>query len=185
MLQKKLWLTMALLVLLTLIAGCNAEPLTKPSSSQGPSIANPASPTPEATTIPVKVYFALNSSQMLAPELHSLPNDSMVMVRALEILAAGPKTADLLPVVSSEVKIRSVTVQDRLATADFSQELVTKAFGGSYEEILTVAAIVNTLTEFPHIDKVQILVEGKKVTTLSGHMDVSEPLERSSDIIKK
>ena len=52
-------------------------------------------------------------------------------------------------------------------------------------EILTVGAIVNTLTEFPDVEKVQILVEGKKVSTLFGHLDVSDPLSRSPGIIKK
>jgi spore germination protein GerM len=48
-----------------------------------------------------------------------------------------------------------------------------------------VAAVVNTLTEFPDIHKVQILVEGKTVETLSGHMSVGQPLSRSEGIIKK
>ena len=48
-----------------------------------------------------------------------------------------------------------------------------------------VAAVVNTLTEFPEITQVQFMVEGKKVDTLTGHMDVGEPLGRSEQIIKK
>lgn len=46
-------------------------------------------------------------------------------------------------------------------------------------------AITNTLTEFPEIKKVQILVEGKKVITLSGHMDLEDPLTRNKSLLTK
>ena len=48
-----------------------------------------------------------------------------------------------------------------------------------------MGAIVNTLTEFAAVERVQILVEGKKVNTLFGHVDISEPLGRSVAIIKE
>lgn len=52
-------------------------------------------------------------------------------------------------------------------------------------EALAVAAIVNTLTEFPQIRQVQILVEGKQVESLAGHVDVSRPLTRNEKLIKR
>jgi len=48
-----------------------------------------------------------------------------------------------------------------------------------------VGAIVNTLTEFAAVERVQILVDGEKVNTLFGHVDVTEPLGRSAAIIKE
>ncbi|MDI6895284.1 MAG: GerMN domain-containing protein [Bacillota bacterium] len=48
-----------------------------------------------------------------------------------------------------------------------------------------MAAIVNTLTEFPDIRQVQILVEGRKVESLAGHADVSRPLTRNERLIKR
>ena len=44
-------------------------------------------------------------------------------------------------------------------------------------------AITNTLTEFPEIKRVQILIEGKKVTSISGHMDLEDPLIRNKDFL--
>jgi hypothetical protein len=42
---------------------------------------------------------------------------------------------------------------------------------------LTVYSIVNSLTaNFPAVKRVQILVEDKPVSTLSGHIDLSRPL---------
>lgn len=47
-----------------------------------------------------------------------------------------------------------------------------------------MGAVVNTLTEFPGVEQVQILVEGKRVDTLYGHLDVYDPMSRSPGIIK-
>ena len=68
------------------------------------------------------------------------------------------------------------------AYADFSKELAKKG-QGSYGEMMLCYAITNTLTEFKEIKRVQILVEGKKVITLSGHMDVEDPLERNKTLL--
>ena len=49
---------------------------------------------------------------------------------------------------------------------------------------MLVGSIVDTLTEFPEVQNVQILIDGAKVETLSGHMDLSEPLARMSELVK-
>lgn len=49
---------------------------------------------------------------------------------------------------------------------------------------MLVGSIVDTLTEFPEVKQVQILIEGKKVETLGGHMDLTQPLTRMNDLLK-
>ena len=71
------------------------------------------------------------------------------------------------------------------AQVDFSADLTTKKGGGSASEILAVSAIVYTLTEFPGVERVQIMIEGKKVATLYGHMDLSEPLGRIAGMLQE
>ena len=54
--------------------------------------------------------------------------------------------------------------------------------GGSLDEIFTVYTIVNALTvNLPAIQRVQILVDGKEVDTLAGHVDLRHPLAKSLD----
>ena len=62
-------------------------------------------------------------------------------------------------------------------------KIIKKLGGGSYNELMVTGAIVNTLTEFPEIKKVQILVEGKKVVSLNGHMDLTDPLVRDTSLL--
>lgn len=141
--------------------------------------------TPDVDMVPVKVYFGSQDGQQLEAEIHRLKNDAPLVQRAMEILAAGPQNTDLWPVLPLTTKVKSVIVKERIAYVDFSDEMLKQGFGGSSREILAVAAIVNTLTEFPAVERVQILVEGEKVSSLFGHMDVTAPLGRSPDIIKE
>ena len=68
------------------------------------------------------------------------------------------------------------------AYADFSKELLKKE-QGSYEQMMAVYAIVNTLTEYKEVKRVQILVEGDKV--VSGHLDLEEPIVRNTTLLPK
>ena len=62
---------------------------------------------------------------------------------------------------------------------DLSAELRTNHAGGTTNETLTVYALVSALTSnLPAVTGVQILVEGKEVDTLAGHLDLRRPIEQ-------
>ena len=51
--------------------------------------------------------------------------------------------------------------------------------------VLTVYAIVNAVTaNLPSVQRVQILVDGKEVDTIAGHIDVRRPLARDGSLVK-
>ena len=101
----------------------------------------------------------------------------------IALVSTKPQDASMEDVFPIGTKVLSLRVDEKgTAYADFSKEL-TKKGQGSYGEMMICYAIANTLTEFPNIKRVQILVEGKKVTTLNGHMDVEEPLIRNKDFL--
>ena len=57
--------------------------------------------------------------------------------------------------------------------------------GGSLTELLTVYAIVNAVTaNLPAIQRVQLLVDGKEVDTIAGHVDVRRPLTRDTTLVR-
>jgi hypothetical protein len=71
-----------------------------------------------------------------------------------------------------------------IASVNFSKELSLNHPGGSAAELNTVYSIVNTLTfNFPVINQVQILIDGKKMKTLKGHIDISSPLKGERDFV--
>jgi spore germination protein GerM len=58
--------------------------------------------------------------------------------------------------------------------------------GGSLTELLTVHAIVNAVTaNLPAVQRVQILVDGKEVDTIAGHVDIRQPLARDTSLIRE
>ncbi len=62
---------------------------------------------------------------------------------------------------------------------DLSTEFRQNHPGGTTNEILTVYAIVSALTSnLPAVTGVQILIEGKEVDTLAGHLDLRRPIEQ-------
>ncbi len=177
------------LLVVGLLSGCSPEQAGKiPPVTNGATVPpqKPVVPVkpPVVETVPVKVYFGTHNARYLVAEVYQLKPGPQLMQQALETMANGPRSSDLVAVIPKATKVKSVVVRDRMAIVDFSSELVKRGFGGSATEILAVAAIVNTLTEFPEVERVQILVEGKKVDTLFGHIDVYDPLSRSPGIIK-
>jgi germination protein M len=63
------------------------------------------------------------------------------------------------------------------AYVDLSAEVVKNHSGGSLDEMLTVYTLVAVLTEnLPSVTRVQILIDGREVDTLAGHVDLRRPL---------
>ena len=66
------------------------------------------------------------------------------------------------------------------AVVALSGEVSSWHSGGSLDEIFTVYTIVNALTvNLPAVTAVQVLVDGKEVDTLSGHVDLRRPLAKN------
>jgi spore germination protein GerM len=62
---------------------------------------------------------------------------------------------------------------------DLSADVQTNHPGGTTNETLTVYALVSALTaNLPAVTSVQILIEGKEVDTLAGHLDLRRPIEQ-------
>ncbi len=66
----------------------------------------------------------------------------------------------------------------KTAYLDFSHHLADGHIGGTTAEYQTVSAILKTVFDaFPDkIKHIQILIDGKEVETLSGHINVSQPI---------
>ena len=88
----------------------------------------------------------------------------------------GPETPGLTKATVPEgTKLLSVEVQDEILLLIFSGAY-RKPRSGSTGEMMTIVPIVNSLTELDGINKVQFLVEGKKVETLAGMLSSMSPL---------
>ena len=77
----------------------------------------------------------------------------------------------------------NIYIQNGICFVDFSKEFITNHSGGSSGELMTLYSITNTLTEYPTIKGVQILIEGKSGSTL-GNILLDRPLRRNISLIR-
>lgn len=170
-------LVFVLLLSLLAVAGCWFG-----NSGQGDNDRMSAAGDSEFTE--VALYFC-DQDGHLRVELRELTTTDNLPEAALRELIRGPEAPELLVTIPPGAVLKSVVVTDELAKADFNLELKTKHWGGSLGEMTTVYSIVNTLTQFPEIERVQILIEGQEVESLAGHLDLSEPLLPRFDLVKE
>lgn len=182
--MKKLVLLM-LLLCAVIASGCSETTLPAPKQEAKP-VASSAEAQPQKKNISFIVYRAASDgSEKLLPEKITMQdNGKSLPENALTALVSTkPQDAKMDDVVPIGTKVLSLKIaKDGTAYADFSKELAKKG-QGSYGEMMLCYAITNTLTEFKEIKRVQILVEGKKVVTLSGHMDIEDPLTRNKTLL--
>jgi spore germination protein GerM len=93
----------------------------------------------------------------------------------------APATEPLVSPVPAGTTLRALFVTPKgEAYVDLSGELAAAHPGGSLNELLTVYALVDALTvNLPAISTVQVLIDGKEVETLAGHVDLRRPLAKS------
>lgn len=98
---------------------------------------------------------------------------------AVHELMKKPKEKELTTIFPSHAKIKSVTRNGDTAVVDFDESISKGFVGGSTGEEFLINSIVDTLTSFDEVKQVKFLLNGKEVETLSGHMDLSEPIKKT------
>ncbi len=100
--------------------------------------------------------------------------------RILEELVEGP-AENGVATIPRGTRVLSVVFDDAGgAYVDFSREFVSEHPGGSTGEGFTIRSIVGTLhRNFPDVERVQFLVEGREIESIAGHYDAGEPFEVS------
>src|SRR5439155_680644 len=162
----------------------------------------PLAPSP-VTTAPLRVLASANMPAVLIemgyltnPEQERLLSGESfqssfvqgVFEQAREIVAAqiAPAMDPMVSAVPAGTTLRALFITDRGdAYVDLSGTIVSGHPGGVTNEMLTVYAIVNALTaNLPAVTAVQVLVDGKEVETLAGHVDLRRPLEKNVTLVQ-
>jgi hypothetical protein len=97
----------------------------------------------------------------------------------------APVAAPLVSAVPPGTTLRALYLNAKgEAYVDLSRDVVTAHTGGSRDELLTIYTIVNALTSnLPAVTSVQVLVNGKEVDTLAGHVDLRRPLMKNLELV--
>lgn len=177
MMKKFLAVLCAVLMAVT-IAAC--APDNKPVMPEGNAVT-------EAQKQTVTVYRlpADGTEKLYAEKVTVEGSKEQLPLLALEaLISTGPQSDKLVNAFPQGLKILGLTVDKGVAVVNLSKEIYNIE-AGSYTEMMLTQAIVNTLTEFPEITKVNFLIEGEKKASIKGHIDLLDAFERDNDIIAK
>lgn len=84
----------------------------------------------------------------------------------------------LYPVIPDSTEIRGMNISDGLCRVDFSQHFVST--GSKEAEETLVKSVIYTLTEFPTVNEVQILIEGKVIHNMPYGTPIGQVLKREN-----
>ena len=132
----------------------------------------------------VDLYFADSQAQYLVQEKRIVSNDALYL-NTLEALLAGPGENSYSSTLPAATRIEDFKLNGNTAEVSFNQAFRDQHWGGSTGERLTVYSVVNTLTQFPEIERVRILLAGEEMETLAGHMDLTLSFEYNQDIVQE
>jgi hypothetical protein len=133
--------------------------------------------------IQVKLYVLASSGRFLTTDEQEIPSETSLQRQAKGVVQLLLRRSASFP---QGVELREVFITSQgVAYVDFSRELVQNHPGGSSAEELTVYSLSNTLiANFPAIKMVKILVEGREISSIAGHLDLTIPYGRGPEYLK-
>ncbi len=157
----------------------DADPPTRvvePAAAVGPRIS-------------ATIFFVAEDGVSLIGVPHDVPlgGTPVAQARALVEAQLGLDPPEpLARAVPKDVTVRGVFLPGRDdAYVDLDGAFVTGLPGGSHNELLAAYAIVSVLTtNLSPVARVQILIDGREVETLAGHVDLREPLRKNEGLIR-
>lgn len=133
----------------------------------------------------VTLYFKNQDECCLVPVTQDVPKVTGIAKATLDALFQGKADGELKPALPEGAKVKELNIKpDGTCVIDLNREATKIPGDDPKDEALAVYAIVNTLTEFPTVQKVQILVEGQICKTFAGHIPVDMPLLRDMSFVK-
>lgn len=132
---------------------------------------------PHAKTQDVTLYFPSLDRRELVPEKRPMvlaESDTDRIRQILLALIEGSHQGSN-PVLPPSTEVRAVFLtSDGTAYIDFSSDIRTDFNPGIASETLAVYSIVDSLSaNIPSVRRVKILIQGKEVQTLDGHVDLT------------
>ncbi|MGZ3592520.1 MAG: GerMN domain-containing protein [Syntrophales bacterium] len=135
----------------------------------------------------VVLYFSDANERFLVPERRYIPKEENEQARAKELVKAlleGSKTK-LVRTFPEGVGLDNVRIDDKqTAYVSFDKNLIKQHPGGSTSEMATIYSLTNTLIRnINSIKRVQLLIDGKEVESIKGHIDTRQPFTMNKDML--
>ena len=143
----------------------------------------------EARRIRATLFYVADDGSELVPASREVLYGATPAEQARRIVEAQVEKAPdgKISAIPAGTTVRAVFLaRGGEAYVDLGGTIVSGHGGGSLNEALAVYAIVNAVTvNLPDVTAVQILIEGKEVDTLAGHLDLRAPLAKGLEWVRK
>lgn len=159
-----------------------------PAATRAVAAAPSPAPAPPGRKIKARLYYVGDDGTKLKAVEREVAYGDGTVEQARQIIEAqiAPVAEPFVSAVPPGTTLRSIFVTGRgEAYVDLSREASAAHGGGTLDELLTVYTIVDALTEnLPAVSSVQLLVNGKEVDTLAGHVDLRRPLAKNLEWVE-
>ena len=147
-----------------------------------------SAPLPPGRKIKARLFYIAEDGTKLATVERDVAYGEGTVEQAREIINAqiAPAVEPVVSAVPPGTRLRAlfVTAQGE-AYVDLSGDVSRAHPGGTLNELLTIYTLVDALTvNLPAVSSVQILIDGKEVDTLAGHVDLRRPLMKNLDVVE-
>jgi hypothetical protein len=175
---------MMLLLLLFSLSACGSGSTTpaesEPSQAPAPAAGQEAEeqPAKQLKVETLQVYYSDANLEELLPEQREIsydPEESEAKYSRALALLGEPREPEHEPLWAN-FAYHAVSFADGTLTIDASGENQYNL--GAAGEAMALEALKRTMFQFPEVERIVILVDGKPADTLMGHADISQPLSR-------
>jgi germination protein M len=162
------------------VAGRRYAAMTARAGTTAPAVERPA---PTGRKIKARLFYVNEDGVGLTSVERDIAFGETTADQAREIVMAqlAPAVEPLVSAVPRGTQLRALFItDDGEAFVDLSRELISGHPGGTVNELLTVYTLVNVLTaNLPAIATVQLLIDGKQLDTLAGHVNLRRSLAKN------
>jgi spore germination protein GerM len=156
-----------------------------PAGQEASSVATArpgAAPAAEGQNIKANLFYVAEDGVTLTGVERDVPFGENTLEQAKAIVAAqlAPVAEPLVSAIPPGTTLRALFITSGgEAYVDLSRALLDGHPGGSTNELLTIYTVVDALTaNLPAVRAVQLLVDGRELDTLAGHVDLRRPISR-------
>ncbi len=146
-------------------------------------VENPGDSINSTAQTTLTLYFASSDGFGLKKETRTVHYSSNISMDKLvvEQLLAGPKTSGLQGIIPSGTRLVTVSTVDGICYVSLSENF--KNQNPEISEAVVLYSIVNSLTELPDVDKVQISINGDTTGKCRYEYDLSAMYEANLDLL--
>jgi germination protein M len=133
----------------------------------------------------VTLYFPKKSGDKLVKERRAIKitDQQPIAQYIINEIIKGPTDKSLSSAISSDTVLISVETSGNICFVNFRSNFLDKNTGSAQQEKLAVYAIVDSLTELDTVNRVQFLIDGKRVDNF-GNINIRSMFGRDESVIE-